>query len=168
MVEVVKLDIDAGAQSLADGISRILCDEVLVEQLANRSQVAEDDPFKTPFFAEEISQQPGIRRARDSIDLMVGAHRTERPALDEGRAESLEHYLTHFAFADLHGALIESALRTSVAREVLRLGNDIERSEIALHSAHVSLAHRAGEPGILAEGFLGPTPTRVACQAKHR
>ena len=157
--------IDAGVHRHRPGVGKVGRHVMTRDQLADREIIADHRALESPFAAKHVVQHPAICVARHAVHLVVGRHhRADRQRM-HGPFERREEDLTQGALAERRRPGIGAALGLAVAGHVLERGEHPfgpERKRRALETADRGERHLAHQIGVLAIGFLDPTPARIA------
>ncbi len=132
-VDVVPaFQVQAGLQR--EGGGRLVPENIVVvlDDIAHGSAVGNHIAVKAPFVPEHRGQQPGIGRAGNAVDGVVGRHDGLRLSPADAGFEGRKIVLPHLLFAD-DGIALETVVFLVVRREMLRGGNDFQVAGIPRH-----------------------------------
>ena len=126
-------------------------------------EVADYKAAESPFVAEQVGEQRTAARRRYAIERIIRGHHGKGSRID-GLLERRKEILFQVARTSDGRSTVLSALGRTVANEVLQRGQGaVGLGEVAAtQSANHCGSQRACQHGILAKGFLHPTPSRFA------
>ena len=135
-------------------------------EIGNGEPIAEIGAREAQFLAPDFREQPAIGMGGHAFDLVVGRHDPGGRSCLDGGGKRHQIVLAQVAFADVRRADIQAILRRAVDEMLERREHAVapQRPHATLQAAHGRDRHLSGQIRILAEGFAGPPPARLAHQ----
>ena len=146
-------------------------DLVAIEKLLDRVVVGDDKALKAPLLPEDALQQELAGRRGDTVDLVVRRHHRHHVAFLDRSLEGPQQLFAKLALGNLRRRGVDAALVRAVRGEVLRGGEDVpwrQRRARPLVTADRRKADLGDEVWVLAVGFFGASPSRVAREVDDR
>ena len=170
VLKVIQLQIHPGLQPHGHGFLLGCRQIVVVPQPLHRRQVGPHEAPHAPLVPQYLRQQFVIRRHRNAVNRVVGAHGVHRPGFPESRLEHGQAVAEHLMPAHSAGRAVDPAHRCAVPGIVLRLRGDGVRIAqlLSLHSLHHGPGKFGTQMGVLPVGFLRPSVSRIPDQVHHR
>ena len=150
------------------GLFLVLGDAV-GNHLGHGTPVGDDDAVPTPLAAQDLLHEESVAGRRNAREFVERVHESRGTRVSGG----FERRQVEFAqplVGDVHRIVVAAALGGSVAREMLRTGEDgVRRREvIALKSPDTGPGDVRPEVGVLPRSLHDAAPAGIACDVDHR
>ena len=165
--------VDPGNERLARCVLEIVGYTMKCGQFVHAAIIADDRAIEAPFSAQDLSQQPSVGVAGNTIDLVIARHDAADGRTPDDFAKWGEEVLSQVAFRNLGRSYIVACFGLAVAGHMLECCEDLAVGQLlelafTLQTLDGRYAHFPDQIGVLAPGFLDPTPTRITDDVDNR